>query len=42
MNIKKLHYCLLPFAALLTGCFDDSELEVDTRQYITYDRKVLH
>ncbi|WP_170107468.1 hypothetical protein [Photobacterium indicum] len=42
MNIKKLHYCLLPFAALLTGCFDDSELEVDTRQYITYDLKALH
>lgn len=42
MNIKKLHYCLLPFATLLSGCFDDTELEVDTRQYITYDLKALY
>jgi pimeloyl-ACP methyl ester carboxylesterase len=42
MNIKKLHYCLLPLATLLSGCFDDTEIEADTQQYITYDLKALH
>lgn len=42
MKNNKKYYCLIPLVSLLSGCFEESELETDTRLYIPYSLNNLH